>query len=176
MRYRRAPSAILGCLAAMWAAMTLCPLRSPALFGAPQLLAAIQRVRRAVPAAVEVSTADIYSVLLNHMEILAAVDVVFVNYYPYWQGLRVEHAVAALHDRLQRITAATSGKTVVISETSWPSCGDTQDAALPSIEKARFYLINFVSCAGEEYPLPPIHSVSSNTLCPRDRLNLAVMF
>lgn len=112
-----------------------------------QLLAYIRRVKQAVPAGVRVTTADVYGELLAHPAIVAGVDVVLANYFPYWEGSAVDRAMAALHGAHQRVVAAAAGKQVMVSETGWPSCGNTIGAAVPSPANASFYFLNFVSWA-----------------------------
>ncbi len=111
-----------------------------------QLLDYINRVNQAAPG-IPVTTADVYSEILAHPKITAAVDVVMINIYGYWEDIRVDTAMAALHYQYQRVVAAAGGKTVIISETGWPSCGATRDKAVPSPVNASFYFLNFVSWA-----------------------------
>jgi exo-beta-1,3-glucanase (GH17 family) len=111
-----------------------------------ELLAHIQQVRAALPG-IPVTTADVYGQLLAHPAIVAAVDVVLVNYYPYWEGVPIQYALASLHRHHQQIVAAAGGKPIVVSETGWPTCGNTVGQAVPSLSNAAFYYLNFVSWA-----------------------------
>jgi exo-beta-1,3-glucanase (GH17 family) len=113
------------------------------------LIAYIRRFRLEVPN-VPVATADVYSDLLENPEVMAACDLILANYYPYWEGVDVNHAMAWLHARHQRVFAAAGGKEVIVSETGWPSAGDTIADALPSSENASFYFENFISWARAE--------------------------
>jgi exo-beta-1,3-glucanase (GH17 family) len=110
------------------------------------LLKYIKRVKQAV-APVPVAYADVYSQLLKHPAVIDAVDVVLVNYYPYWEGIKIDHAVGVLQAWHQQVLVAVKGKPVIISETGWPSAGDTIGEAVPSAENASFYFLNFVSWA-----------------------------
>jgi exo-beta-1,3-glucanase (GH17 family) len=111
-----------------------------------QLVEYINRVKNEVPA-IQVTTADVYGEFLSHPAVVNTVDVVFVNYYPYWENIGVNHAVASIHGWHQLLTAKTGGKPVIVSETGWPSCGDRRGDAVPSPENASFYFLNFVSWA-----------------------------
>ncbi len=111
-----------------------------------QLVGYINRVKREAPG-VQVTTADAYGVMLLHPSVVSAVDIVFVNYYPYWENISVEYAIAAIHGWHQLVTAKAGGKPVVVSETGWPSCGDRRGDAVPSPENASSYFLNFVSWA-----------------------------
>lgn len=113
-----------------------------------QLIGYIKRFKNAVPD-VPVTSADVYSVLLNHPLVMDNCDMIFVNYLPYWEGIDVDKAVAYLHARHQEVVARANGKEVIISETGWPSDGNQIGAAVPSLENACFYFLNFVSWACE---------------------------
>ncbi len=111
-----------------------------------QLLGYIERFKSEVPG-VPVTTADVYNVLLEHPHVMDACDVLFVNYFPYWEGQDIDHAVACLHARHQEVVARAGGKEVIVSETGWPSDGNQIGDAVPSLENACFYFLNFVSWA-----------------------------
>jgi exo-beta-1,3-glucanase (GH17 family) len=113
------------------------------------LIAYIQRFRLEVPN-VAVTTADVYSDLLDNPEVMTECDVILANYYPYWEGADVNGAMAWLHARHQRLVAAAGGKEVLVSETGWPSAGTTIADAVPSPENAAFYFKNFISWARAE--------------------------
>lgn len=106
----------------------------------------INRVKQAVPE-LPVSYADVYGILLSHPNIIDAVDLVLVNYYPYWEGISIDAAVAAIHGWHARVTAAAEGKQVIVSETGWPSGGNVVGNSVPSFENAAFFFLNFVSWA-----------------------------
>lgn len=110
------------------------------------LLAYIRRFRTEVPN-VPVTTADTYSDLLENPDVMAECDVILVNYYPYWEGVDVQNAMAWLHAQHQRVLAAAGVKQVMVSEAGWPSAGNTIADAVPTPENAAFYFLNFVSWA-----------------------------
>jgi len=115
-----------------------------------QMLAYIAQVKACATtagASVPVAYADVYSVLLNHPNILSAVDQVFANYYPYWEGRDISQAVAYVHRWHQQLKSAASGKEVIVSETGWPSCGSQLGDAIPSPTNAALYFLNFASWA-----------------------------
>jgi exo-beta-1,3-glucanase (GH17 family) len=112
-----------------------------------QLIDYIKRVRQAVPAGIPVTTADVYSQFLTRPNVLANIDLVMANFYPYWEGTRVDLAMGSLHARYGEVKAAAGGKQVYVSETGWPSAGDQIGAAVPSAQNASFYFLNFVSWA-----------------------------
>ena len=57
----------------------------------PNLIGYIGDVKSRLAAAqvsIPVTTADVYSVLLANPDVVNAVDVVYVNYYPFWEATR----------------------------------------------------------------------------------------
>lgn len=111
-----------------------------------QLIDYINQVRQAVPG-IPVTTADTYAVLLAHPRVMDAVDVEFANFYPFWEGIPVNQAVATLDAQYQQVQAAAHGKDVWVSETGWPSAGTPVGGAVPSPENAAFYFNSFEAWA-----------------------------
>ncbi len=111
-----------------------------------QLIAYIGQVRAAVPG-VPISTADTNTVLENNPDVVAVCDFVFVNYYPFWEGTDISTAMGTLNaeDALLRSTYAP--KDVIVSETGWKSFGATVGSAVPSVENAASYFLDFESWA-----------------------------
>lgn len=114
-----------------------------------QLINYLNQVRQAIPNTIPVTTADNCSVLLNHPNVITAVDLVLVNHYPYWEGIAIDCAISALHNCHKKLTDSIQGKPIIVSETGWPSCGNTIGEAVPSLENASFYFLNFISWARE---------------------------
>ncbi|MCB2181338.1 MAG: hypothetical protein KQH63_04900 [Desulfobulbaceae bacterium] len=114
-----------------------------------ELLSYINQFKEEVPG-IPVTTADIYSILLAHPDLMAASDVIFVNYYPYWEGKDVNYSVANVHALHQEMMEKANGKEVIVSETGWPSDGDTINEAVPTLDNACFYNLNIASWAQAE--------------------------
>ncbi|MGC4050219.1 MAG: glycosyl hydrolase family 17 protein [Paludibaculum sp.] len=112
-----------------------------------QLLAYMTQVRQAIPQSIPVTTADTYWTLLDHPSVLAASDVVFANFYPYWEGISAGNAVCALDKQYRQLVAAAGGKPVIVSETGWPSAGNAVGAAIPSASNAAQFFLQFVTWA-----------------------------
>ena len=111
-----------------------------------QLIEYIDRVKEEAPD-VLVTTADVYGELLAFPDIMDACDIIFVNYYPFWEGINIEQAIAAIDGWHKQITDAAGDKTVIVSETGWPSDGYQIGNAVPSDKNASYYFLNFVSWA-----------------------------
>jgi exo-beta-1,3-glucanase (GH17 family) len=111
-----------------------------------QLLDYVSRVKQALPD-IPVTTADTYQHLLQHPEILEAVDTVFMNQYAYWEGIGVRQAIPALDSAYRDLVNASPGKPVIVSESGWPTCGETLGEAVASEENARDFLFDFLAWA-----------------------------
>jgi exo-beta-1,3-glucanase (GH17 family) len=112
-----------------------------------QLIAYLQQVKAAVPGSIPVTTADTLTKWLENPDLIQAADVVLMNDYPYWGGAAIDQAVPALESGYQQMVAASKGKTVFISETGWPSCGDAIGEAVPSVQNATAYFRDFTGWA-----------------------------
>ncbi len=106
-----------------------------------QLLGYIQRVKDALPD-VEVGYVDAYYEFSVHPELVDACDVVLSNCYPYWEGCPQEFSLNHMQQMYGQATDAARGKKVVITETGWPSQGESLRGAHSSKENAMKYFIN----------------------------------
>ncbi|HEX3148071.1 MAG TPA: glycosyl hydrolase family 17 protein [Gemmataceae bacterium] len=119
-------------------------------FSEAKLLAYINQVKTDFAnnsLAIPVTTADTYPALLQHPAILAAVDRVYANFYPFWEHEPVESAVAKLNQEYHTLQQLVPSKLVFVSETGWPSGGSAQGAAIPSPTNAAYYALDAVSWA-----------------------------
>lgn len=105
----------------------------------------IERFKKSVPN-VPVSVCDVADMFCENRRALAASDVVGVSIYPYWEGVSVEKSVKFLSEKYQKI-ARMAGKEVLISETGWPSAGNTIGDAVANPENALRYFKEFVEWA-----------------------------
>ncbi len=112
-----------------------------------QLLAYMAQVRAAIPPNIPVTTADTYGVLLGHPNIIAASDVIYANFYPYWEGKEIDYALCALVADYNQLIQAAGSKQVIISEAGWPSGGNAVGAALPTPANAAQFFLQFVTWA-----------------------------
>lgn len=114
-----------------------------------KLIDYIKQVKNAVPW-IPVTYGGSYSELLNHTDVVEACDIVLANYYPYWEGIAMEEAITHLHAQHRKLSKATPGKEIWVSETGWPSDGETIDKAVPTLQNACYYFLNFISWARAE--------------------------
>jgi exo-beta-1,3-glucanase (GH17 family) len=111
-----------------------------------QLIAYLEQFRAAVPG-VPVATADVPLSLLNNPAVVDACDLVLVDYYPYWEGKSLSAALAYLNAEDALVRTTYSNKEVVVAETGWPSGGNTVGSAVPSLDNAAYYFLDFESWA-----------------------------
>ncbi|HYT89618.1 MAG TPA: glycosyl hydrolase family 17 protein [Gemmataceae bacterium] len=93
---------------------------------------------------IPVTTSDTYNVLEQHPNILAQVDVVYANFYPFWEQIALGAAISDLSGKYQHLAGLVPGKQVIVSETGWPSQGSAHGAAVPSLANAATYFHDFV--------------------------------
>jgi exo-beta-1,3-glucanase (GH17 family)/cellulose synthase/poly-beta-1,6-N-acetylglucosamine synthase-like glycosyltransferase len=99
---------------------------------------------------VPVSTAEPWHVWLSHPELVKHVDFIAVHLLPYWEKIPVDKAVNYSFDRLAQLHKAFPHKKIVITETGWPSHGDSKGAAIASIQNESLYLREFAVKASEQ--------------------------
>lgn len=115
-----------------------------------QLIEYIRRVKAAVPN-VPVGYVDAYYMYVNFPEIIDECDVLFANCYPFWEYCALEISVEYMKKMYELVKTHAKGKPVVISETGWPTKGESYGAAVPSYENAMRYFINTYEWANQEH-------------------------
>ncbi|PRP76043.1 glucan beta-glucosidase Bgl2 (predicted) [Planoprotostelium fungivorum] len=107
-----------------------------------QLAALVNNMRsyvRGLGSSVPIGTADTY--FKFDATIVAAVDVLYMNVFPYWQGVAdpVQGATIALQ-AYDSVVAIAQGKPVIIGETNWPTGGPSFGAAAATLANQAAYL------------------------------------
>jgi exo-beta-1,3-glucanase (GH17 family) len=86
----------------------------------------------------------------HHTTLGAAVDVIYANIFPYWEGVPITQAVNQVVTEYQELVNTYPGKEVVISETGWPSGGSPSPqnaAAVPSLANEQAFWQQFIVAA-----------------------------
>jgi hypothetical protein len=87
------------------------------------------------------------------------VGVIFANIFAYWDGISVSNAAGYVGQIYQTLEALYPNKEIVISETGWPSSGDTQfspvftdppQSSVPSLANEQTFWQNFLPIANEQ--------------------------
>ena len=109
-------------------------------FTAAELITRIGEVRAATGNAVPIATSETWNTWLNNPSLASAVDVIFVNIHPYNDQVSIGDAAQYVVQRYQMVQDAYPAKTVIISETGWPSAGPANGQAVPSVgNQERFF-------------------------------------
>ena len=114
---------------------------------ANQLNAYIERVRRALPARIKVTTAETWSTWLLHPEIGRYADVITVHLLPYWERSSVQDSLSFIEKHFDLVQAEFPDKPIVIGEAGWPSEGRTVGNAEASLAAEAYFIRNFVQLA-----------------------------
>jgi len=104
------------------------------------LMSYLRRFKEAVPN-VPVGYVDAYYTFVNEPELVDACDVIFANCYPFWERCNIRYAVSYMKEMYAFVKKVSKDKEIVISETGWPTKGDSYGEALPShINSARYFV------------------------------------
>ena len=95
------------------------------------LIKVIRKVRAETGGRVPLSTGEIYTVWLDHPELVAAVDFIAIHVLPYWEGIPAAQAVDNTIEMYNKLQAAYPHKRIKIAEFGWPSGGYNRFAAVP---------------------------------------------
>lgn len=107
-----------------------------------ELLDFISTVKAAIPDSIPVGYVDAYYEFSIKPRITAACDLILTNCYPYWEGCDLEYSLGHMNQMYHQALHAANGKKVIITETGWPSKGESFKGSHPSTENAIKYFIN----------------------------------
>ena len=114
-----------------------------------EIIAYIKQVKQALPN-IPVSYVDAYYQFSDHPELVEVCDVILANCYPFWEGCHIDQAPSYLKQMYKVLKDASQGKSVIITETGWPSEGNKINDAEPSQENALKYFINVKNWANKK--------------------------
>ena len=107
-----------------------------------ELLKFMKRVRKAIPSHIPIGYVDAYYEFSVHPELVEHSDVILSNCYPFWEGCPEEYALNHMQQMYGQAMDAAKGKKVIITETGWPSKGESLKGAAPGEEHVMKYFIN----------------------------------
>lgn len=113
-----------------------------------QLLAYINQVKQS--SLLPVTTSEPWHIWRDNSDLAAAVGIICINVFPYWESQPIDKAVDYVFSRYNQIKSLYPGKRVVITETGWPTAGETRGGAVPSSANQRRFLQEFLSRAKKE--------------------------
>jgi exo-beta-1,3-glucanase (GH17 family) len=106
-----------------------------------ELLGYIESVKKEIPN-IPVGYVDAYYEFVQRPRIPEICDIILCNCYPYWEGTDFKHSLQHMKDMYYQAQGAAKGKKVIITETGWPSKGESLGNAVPSSMNAIKYFIN----------------------------------
>ncbi|MEE4284792.1 MAG: glycosyl hydrolase family 17 protein [Mariniphaga sp.] len=106
-----------------------------------KLLETISHVKNAIPN-IPVGYVDAYYEFVQHPEITELCDVILCNCYPFWEGTDYNYSLQHMQQMYRQAVEAAKGKRVIITETGWPSQGESLGNAVPSHINALKYFVN----------------------------------
>jgi GPH family glycoside/pentoside/hexuronide:cation symporter len=109
---------------------------------AQEIIGYVKKVKAQLPANVPAGYVDAYYQFSDHPELAEVADVVLINCYPFWEGAENRYALAYVQRMHELARQAAKGKKVIITETGWPSSGQSVGAAEPGAENAMKYFID----------------------------------
>jgi cellulose synthase/poly-beta-1,6-N-acetylglucosamine synthase-like glycosyltransferase/exo-beta-1,3-glucanase (GH17 family) len=108
-----------------------------------RMIGYLDRVRAALPQPVSIAEPDY--IWLKHPELADHVDFITIHLFPFWNGDPVSSdprksvALAAAQGAYQAIRQRFPNKHIVVGEIGWPSNGDRQERADPSISNEAIF-------------------------------------
>lgn len=106
-----------------------------------ELLSYIRRVKQEIPN-IPVGYVDAYYEFTHRPALADACDVILSNCYPFWEGTDFRYSLEHMRQMYHQAAIAAKGKRVIITETGWPSQGESLGSAIPSQLNAIKYFIN----------------------------------
>jgi len=107
-----------------------------------ELLDFIHKVKKEIPSNIPVGYVDAYYEFTIKPRITEACNVILTNCYPYWEGSTIDYSLAHMKNMFYQASGSGYGKKVIITETGWPSKGESFKDSHPSRENAMKYFIN----------------------------------
>ncbi len=105
-----------------------------------ELVGYINKVKSAVDN-VPVGYVDTYYEFYQNPGLVEVCDVILANFYPFWEGGKLDYSPSYLDRMLEFTKDIAKGKKVIVAETGWPSEGNSILEAEPSPVNAAKYFI-----------------------------------
>ena len=106
-----------------------------------ELMGIVQQVKNEIPG-IPVGYVDAYYEFVQHPDITELCDVILCNCYPFWEGSDYNYSLPHMQQMHEQVAMAANGKRIVITETGWPSKGESLGNAVPSHITALKYFVN----------------------------------
>lgn len=116
-----------------------------------RLIGYIREVKRSVKQ--PVSYADVWSMYMQHPQLIKEVDFITIHILPYWEDepISVEHASEHLEKIVKQVgdeaRGIAPGKPILIGESGWPSAGRQRGMAIPGVVNAAKFIRGMIQVA-----------------------------
>ncbi|KAF0689424.1 Aste57867_19130 [Aphanomyces stellatus] len=94
-----------------------------------------------------VTITDVLDTLLQYPQVVAAVDVVMANEFPFWEAVDISGAIDRFKTKLAALKSLAGTKPIEIGETGWASAGQNANASVASRVNQATYLASFATYA-----------------------------
>ncbi|AOW16024.1 glycosyl hydrolase [Polaribacter vadi] len=116
-----------------------------------EIIAYISRVKKELEGLnIPVCYVDTYYEYSKRPNLVAASDIILTNCYPFWEGASIEDSLFQLRQIHAITQKIANGKEIIITETGWPSQGETVQKANPTKLNAMKYFIETQEWAQKE--------------------------
>ena len=116
-----------------------------------ELISYINRVKVALKGLnISVGYVDTYYEYSKRPELVEVADIILTNCYPFWEGSSIDDSLFHLRQIHAIIQQKAKGKKIIITETGWPSQGESVQDAHPSKINAMKYFIQTQEWANSE--------------------------
>jgi exo-beta-1,3-glucanase (GH17 family)/cellulose synthase/poly-beta-1,6-N-acetylglucosamine synthase-like glycosyltransferase len=115
-----------------------------------QMIRYLRRARAMLPERVKISTAEAWSIWLEHPEVAQEVDFITLHTLPFWERVDISQALDFTKRMVREVKNAYPDKPLFIGEVGWPSAGRSFGNAEPSIVNEALFLRQFLNWAHEE--------------------------
>jgi len=82
--------------------------------------------------------------------IIKAADYLLVHIYPYWDGVSIDQGAAYVANIYEKFRQLFPDKRIIIGETGWPSRGNHNGNAVPTLENQRRFFLEFSALAAQK--------------------------
>ena len=114
-----------------------------------KLMAYVDRVRAAIRQPVSVAEPDY--IWETYPELVQHVDFVTVHLFPYWNGIPRKAAIKAALGSYQHLRQLYPYKPIVVGEIGWPSNGNRNEYAKPSVSNEAIFLRQWFNAAKRDH-------------------------
>ncbi|MFD1062242.1 MFS transporter [Winogradskyella litorisediminis] len=90
---------------------------------------------------VKVGYVDTYYQYFRNPNLIDVCDVLLINCYPFWEGFSIDDALIHLRQMHAIVQKISNKKEIIITETGWPSQGDTVGKAIPNKINSKKYFV-----------------------------------